>query len=80
MNIYTINHSNLQEDLYSPHTMVQDLAFGFLYYFAEPVLKLWPFSKLIRDKAVEVAIRHVHYEDIYSRYLCIGAVEKVCST
>jgi len=58
--------------------MVQDMAFGFLYYLAEPVLRLWPFSKL-RDKAIEVAIRHVHYEDITSRYLCIGVVEKVCS-
>ncbi|KAJ8445199.1 hypothetical protein Cgig2_024405 [Carnegiea gigantea] len=65
-----------KEDLYVPHTMVQDMVFGFLYYFAEPLLKRWPFSKL-REKATEVAIRHVHYEDINSRYLCIGEVEKV---
>ncbi|KAJ8445201.1 hypothetical protein Cgig2_024407 [Carnegiea gigantea] len=65
-----------KEDLYSPRTMALDIVFGFLYYFAEPVLQRWPFSKL-RDKAIELAIRHVHYEDINSRYICIGAVEKV---
>lgn len=65
-----------KEDVYFPRTMVLDIVFGFLYYFAEPVLKRWPFSKL-RDKAIELAIRHVHYEDINSRYICIGVVEKV---
>ena len=65
-----------QEDLYYPHPMVQDMVWGFLQHVAEPVLGRWPFSKL-RDKALEVAIQHVHYEDENSRYLCIGCVEKV---
>jgi len=77
MNIWLIT-STWQEDLYAPHTMVLDMMFGFLYYFAEPLLKCWPFSK-IREKAIEVAIRHVHYEDMESSYLCIGVIEKVFS-
>ncbi|GLT97446.1 hypothetical protein SLE2022_150110 [Rubroshorea leprosula] len=65
-----------KEDLYYPHPLVQDLTWGFLYHFAEPLLNRWPFS-MLRDKAVKVAIEHVHYEDNASRYLCIGCVEKV---
>lgn len=52
------------------------MLWGFLHHFAEPVLKRWPFSKL-RDKALGIAMEHVHYEDKNSRYLCIGCVEKV---
>ncbi|GLT80316.1 hypothetical protein SLA2020_517620 [Shorea laevis] len=65
-----------KEDLYYPHPLVQDLTWGFLYHFAEPLLNRWPFS-MLRDKALKVAIEHVHYEDKASRYLCIGCVEKV---
>ncbi|PON81360.1 Squalene cyclase [Trema orientale] len=65
-----------KEDLYYPHPFVQDMLWGFLYYVAEPMLMRWPFS-LLREKALEVAIEHVHYEDENSRYLCIGCVEKV---
>ncbi|XP_027069125.2 lupeol synthase-like [Coffea arabica] len=65
-----------KEDLYYPHPLVQDLLWGFLHHFAEPILKRWPFSTL-RDKAMRKAMEHVHYEDKSSRYLCIGCVEKV---
>lgn len=65
-----------KEDLYYPHPMVQDMLWGFLHNFAEPCLKLWPFSKL-REKALKVAMQHIHYEDKNSRYLCIGCVEKI---
>ncbi|KAE8665058.1 Lupeol synthase [Hibiscus syriacus] len=65
-----------KEDLYYPHPLIQDLTSGVLYHVAEPILTRWPFTKL-REKALEVAIRHVHYEDENSRYLCIGCVEKV---
>ena len=57
---------------------MQDMLWGFLHHFAEPLLNRWPFSKL-RDKAMKIAMQHVHYEDQNSRYLCIGCVEKVCS-
>ncbi|KAJ8445208.1 hypothetical protein Cgig2_024414 [Carnegiea gigantea] len=65
-----------QEDLYYPYPMVQDMLWGFLHHFAEPLLNRWPLSKL-RDKAMKIAMQHVHYEDQNSRYLCIGCVEKV---
>ncbi|KAK6941195.1 LOW QUALITY PROTEIN: Squalene cyclase, C-terminal [Dillenia turbinata] len=65
-----------KEDLYYPHPQMQDMVWGFLHHFAEPVLMRWPFNKL-REQALKVAIRHVHYEDENSRYLCIGCVEKV---
>lgn len=65
-----------QEDLYSPHPLVQDTLWGFLHHFAEPVLKRWPFSKL-RDKALGIAIKHGRYEDENTRYLCNGSIDKV---
>ncbi|CAL8076652.1 unnamed protein product [Prunus armeniaca] len=65
-----------KEDLYYPHPLVQDMLWGFLHHVAEPILARWPFS-LLREKALKVAIDHVHYEDQNSRYLCIGCVEKV---
>ncbi|CAN1340506.1 Lupeol synthase [Linum perenne] len=65
-----------KEDVYYPHPLIQDLTWGFLHHFVEPVMKRWPFSKL-RDKSLKVAMEHVHYEDENSRYLCIGSVEKV---
>ncbi|TYJ30100.1 hypothetical protein E1A91_A06G111500v1 [Gossypium mustelinum] len=65
-----------KEDLYYPHPPIQDLTWGLLYHVGEPLLTRWPFS-MLRDKAMKVAIQHVHYEDENSRYLCIGCVEKV---
>ncbi|KAK4755823.1 hypothetical protein SAY87_009580 [Trapa incisa] len=65
-----------KEDLYYPHPLVQDMLWGFLHHIAEPLLNHWPFS-LLREKALDIAINHVHYEDINSRYLCIGCVEKI---
>ncbi|XP_044463338.1 lupeol synthase-like [Mangifera indica] len=65
-----------KEDLYNPHPLIQDLTWGFLHHFAEPLLTRWPFS-IAREKALKVAIQHVHYEDENSQYLCIGCVEKV---
>ncbi|OMO57895.1 Prenyltransferase/squalene oxidase [Corchorus olitorius] len=64
-----------KEDLYYPHPLIQDLLWGFLHHVAEPILTRWPFSSL-REKALKVAIQHVHYEDENSRYLAIGCVEK----
>ncbi|PPD89440.1 hypothetical protein GOBAR_DD13628 [Gossypium barbadense] len=65
-----------KEDLYYAHPPIQDLTWGLLYHVGEPLLTRWPFS-MLRDKAMKVAIQHVHYEDENSRYLCIGCVEKV---
>ncbi|KAL8158592.1 hypothetical protein V2J09_000129 [Rumex salicifolius] len=65
-----------EEDVYYPHPSVQDILWDFLYYVAEPMLKLWPLSKL-REKALKVAMEHIHYEDMNSRYITIGCIEKV---
>ncbi|XP_057980689.1 lupeol synthase-like [Malania oleifera] len=65
-----------KEDLYYPHPLIQDMLWGFLHNVAEPILMSWPFS-MLRDKALKVAMEHIHYEDENSRYLCIGCVEKV---
>ncbi|KAG6625556.1 hypothetical protein CIPAW_16G105300 [Carya illinoinensis] len=65
-----------KEDLYYPHPLIQDLAWGFLHHVTEPLLKRWPFS-MLREKALKAAIGHVRYEDEVSRYPCIGCIEKV---
>ncbi|CAJ1951644.1 unnamed protein product [Sphenostylis stenocarpa] len=65
-----------KEDLYYPHPLIQDMLWGFLHHVGERFLNCWPFS-LVRQKALEIAINHVRYEDENSRYLCIGSVEKV---
>ncbi|KAI5659147.1 hypothetical protein M9H77_27940 [Catharanthus roseus] len=65
-----------KEDLYYPHPLAQDMLWGFLNNFVEPILKTWPF-KSMREKAMKKAMEHVHYEDENSRYMCIGCVEKV---
>ncbi|XP_048494951.1 lupeol synthase isoform X1 [Beta vulgaris subsp. vulgaris] len=69
-------NSCAKEDLYYPHPLMQDMVWGFLHHFTEPILNRWPFSKL-REKSMKIAMEHVHYEDVASRYLCIGCVEKV---
>lgn len=66
----------LQEDLYYPHPFVQDLMWDSLYICTEPLLTRWPFNKL-RNKALEVTMKHIHYEDENSRYITMGCVEKV---
>ncbi|KMT17651.1 hypothetical protein BVRB_2g035990 [Beta vulgaris subsp. vulgaris] len=67
-----------KEDLFYPHFVMQDILWGFLHHIAEPILNCWPFSKL-RQKALKTAMKNIHYEDINSRYCCIGCVEKILS-
>ncbi|XP_078181223.1 cycloartenol synthase-like isoform X1 [Carex rostrata] len=65
-----------KEDLYYPHPMIQDIMWATLHKFVEPVLLNWPCNKL-REKALNTAIEHIHYEDENTRYICIGPVNKV---
>ncbi|KAJ8451277.1 hypothetical protein Cgig2_014049 [Carnegiea gigantea] len=67
-----------KEDLYHEHPLVQDVLWGFLHHFTEPILNRWPFSKL-REKALKTIMEHIHYEDVNSRYLCTACIEKVVS-
>ncbi|XP_058728761.1 beta-amyrin synthase-like isoform X2 [Vicia villosa] len=70
-------HLCSSEDLYYPHPFIQDLMWDSLYLFIEPLLTRWPFNNLVRKKALEVTMKHIHYEDENSRYLTLGCVEKV---
>ncbi|XP_043714292.1 cycloartenol synthase 2 [Telopea speciosissima] len=65
-----------KEDLYYPHPLVQDILWGSLHKFVEPILTCWP-GKRLREKALLTAIQHIHYEDENTRYICIGPVNKV---
>ncbi|KAJ4957763.1 hypothetical protein NE237_024874 [Protea cynaroides] len=69
-------HVCAKEDMYYPHPLIQDLIWDGLYFLVEPLLNRWPLSKL-REKALLVTMKHIHYEDQNSRYLTIGCVEKV---
>ncbi|CAL5195637.1 unnamed protein product [Lathyrus oleraceus] len=70
-------HLCAKEDLYYPHPLIQDLIWDSLYIFVEPLLTHWPFNKLLREKALQTVMKHIHYEDENSRYITIGCVEKV---
>ncbi|KAK6263743.1 hypothetical protein SCA6_019177 [Theobroma cacao] len=68
-------HLCAEEDLYYPHTVLQILLWGSLYTFTEPLLSRWPLNKL-RERALQITMDHIHYEDECSRYITIGCVEK----
>lgn len=65
-----------KEDVYYPHTTVQDLLWDTLNYCTEPVMRRWPFNK-IRGRALDKAIKYMRYGAEESRYITIGCVEKV---
>ncbi|XP_059447343.1 beta-amyrin synthase-like isoform X2 [Corylus avellana] len=71
-----VRHLCAKEDLYYPHHLIQDLLWDSLYIFTEPLLTRWPFNKLVREKALQVTMKHIHYEDEKSRYIDIGCVQK----
>ncbi|KAK7359685.1 hypothetical protein VNO77_01648 [Canavalia gladiata] len=72
-------HTCAKEDLYYPHPMIQDLIWDSLYMLTEPLCARWPFNKLIREKALQTAMKHIHYEDENSRYMTIACVSKTLS-
>nr|BAB83254.1 multifunctional triterpene synthase [Hellenia speciosa] len=64
-----------KEDQYYPHPLIQDIIWGSLHNFVEPILMRWPGSKL-REKALSTVMQHIHYEDENTRYICVGPVNK----
>ncbi|KAL9312207.1 Lupeol synthase 1 [Arabidopsis thaliana] len=66
-----------KEDMYYAHPLVQDLLSDTLQNFVEPLLTRWPLNKLVREKALQLTMKHIHYEDENSHYITIGCVEKV---
>ncbi|KAL0012820.1 hypothetical protein SO802_007928 [Lithocarpus litseifolius] len=77
VNWKSVRHLCAKEDNYYPHPLIQDFLWDSLYIFTEPLLTRWPFNKLVREKALQVTMKHIHYEDESSRYITIGCVEKV---
>ncbi|CAA7022138.1 unnamed protein product [Microthlaspi erraticum] len=69
-------HLYSKEDTYDPHHMFQDLIWDTLNVFVEPFLTRWPLNNLVREKALRVAMKHIHYEDENSHYITIGNIEK----
>ncbi|XP_060196035.1 dammarenediol II synthase-like isoform X2 [Lycium barbarum] len=63
------------EDIYYPHTFIQDLLWNTLEYCSEPIMRCWPFTK-IREKALRKAIKYMRYGAEETRYMTIGCVEK----
>ncbi|KAI3960650.1 hypothetical protein MKX01_003824 [Papaver californicum] len=75
INWNSTRHACAKEDLYYLRSLFQNFLWDSLHNVAEPLLKLWPFSKL-REKVLQVTIRHLQYEDATTCYLDIGAVMK----
>ncbi|KAI3865137.1 hypothetical protein MKX03_029224 [Papaver bracteatum] len=71
-----MRHLCCKEDLYYPRSFAQNLLWDSVYMFVEPLLRRWPFAKLVREKALNLTMKHIHYEDENSRYINIAAVEK----
>ncbi|KAF3963933.1 hypothetical protein CMV_011727 [Castanea mollissima] len=65
-----------KEDIYYPHPVIQDLLWDSLYILTESLLTHWPLNKLVREKALQAAMKLIHYEDEVTRYITIGVVEK----
>ena len=70
-----MRHVCTKVDSYYPHGRVQRLLWDNVYYIGETIINTWPFTK-IRERAIQKAIEHIHYEDENSRYITIGSVEK----
>ncbi|CAA3015858.1 dammarenediol II synthase-like [Olea europaea subsp. europaea] len=68
-------HDCCKEDLYYPHSSIQDLLWDTLNYCAEPVMRRWPLNK-IRQRALNKTIKYMRYGAEESRYITIGCVEK----
>ncbi|XP_019170947.1 PREDICTED: dammarenediol II synthase-like [Ipomoea nil] len=64
-----------QEDMYYPHSFIQDLLWNTLQYCTEPFMRCWPFKK-IREMAMRKAIKYMRYEAEESRYINIGCIIK----
>jgi len=66
----------MQEDLYYPHSPVQDILWATLHKILEPILMHFP-GNMLREKALRAVMERIHYEDETTRYICLGPVNKV---
>jgi len=61
-----------KEDLFYPHSFIQDCLWWVLYKAENVLLGSW-----LRKTALKEVMRHIHYEDENTRYIDIGPVNKV---
>ncbi|XP_021317414.1 achilleol B synthase isoform X3 [Sorghum bicolor] len=64
-----------KEDLLYPRSFVQNVIWTSVNKIVEPLLNFWP-AKMLRDTALKKIMKHIHYEDESTRYLCICPVNK----
>lgn len=69
---------HVQEDLYYPHSFIQDLLWDSLNYFCEPIIRKWPFNKL-REKGLKRVYDLMRYGAEEGRYIAQGCVDKARS-
>ncbi|PWA84074.1 squalene cyclase [Artemisia annua] len=67
--------NEIQEDLYYPHTIIQDFLWDGLHYLSEPLFKYLPVTKL-REKALKRTLELTRYNAEESRYITMASVEK----
>ncbi|XP_074268305.1 beta-amyrin synthase-like [Silene latifolia] len=72
-----VRHLCAPEDVYYPQPLIKDLMWDTFYIFTEPLLTRWPFNKLVRERALQVTMNHIHYEDEESRYITMASIQKV---
>ncbi|XP_037431924.1 cycloartenol synthase-like [Triticum dicoccoides] len=65
-----------KEDLYYPHSPLQNIVWATLKKIGEPVLMHWPGSNL-RKKALDIVMKHIKYEDETTQYICIAPLNKM---
>ncbi|KAM7524995.1 hypothetical protein LguiA_014897 [Lonicera macranthoides] len=68
-------HNCCKDDLFYPHSPIQDLLWDGLHYISEPIIKRWPFNNL-RERALQKSIELMRYGSEESRYITMGCVEK----
>jgi hypothetical protein len=66
----------MQVDLRYPRSLVQNLMWGCINNVVEPLLNCWPVNKL-RAVALKNLMKHIHYEDESTKYICICPINKV---
>ncbi|KAM7530577.1 hypothetical protein LguiB_033987 [Lonicera macranthoides] len=69
-------HNCCKDDLYYPHSLIQDVLWDGLHYLGEPIINRWPFNKLIRKRALQRTMELMHYGSEVSRYINMGCVDK----
>lgn len=62
-------------DLRYPQSLVQNLLWGCINNVVEPLLNCWPVNKL-RAVALKNLMKHIHYEDESTKYICLCPINK----